>query len=173
MPSRAPVISLNAIVLRLRRNRWYKRGVLSLTIGADAMKKLFALTLCVLLTSSCHPRQGYFPTGKGSTMTLSVQTQAELDQANQRINAYNQELLRQGFREVSISTINSAEVSVLEGRFGRLKDLVVTLKTNQQLEEDKPEVSGGIHASLSDPEADKEFDDLYKKVVLVVTGRPL
>ena len=137
------------------------------------MKKLFALTLCVLLTSGCHPRQGYFPTGKGSTMTLSVQTQAELDQANQRINAYKQELLRQGFREVSISTINSAEVSVLEGRYGRLKDLVVTLKTNQQLEEDKPEVSGGIHASLSDPEADKEFDDLYKKVVLVVTGRPL
>lgn len=137
------------------------------------MKKLFALTLCVLLTSSCHPRQGYFPTGKGSTMTLSVQTQAELDQANQRINAYKQELLRQGFREVSISTSNSAEVSVLEGRYGRLKDLVVTLKTNQQLEEDKPEVSGGIHASLSDPEADKEFEDLYKKVVLVVTGRPL
>lgn len=139
------------------------------------MKKLFALTLLALLATHCSigPPQRYNPSSKGATMTYSVGTQAELDEANQRINAFKQELLQQGFRRVSVSFSNSAEISILEGQHGRLKDLRVTLKTNQQLQDEKPQLSGGIQASLQDAEADKEFEDLYNRVVLVVTGHPL
>lgn len=133
------------------------------------MKKLFALTLLALLAANCSNGRS----SKGSNMTFSVQTQAELDQANQRINAFKQELLQQGFREVSISSFNTAEVSVLEGQHGRLRNLRVTLKTNTQLLDNEPEVAGGINASIPDDEAEKEYDALYSKVVAVVTGRPL
>lgn len=40
-------------------------------------------------------------------MTFDAVTQAQLDQGNQRINAFKEELLRQKFRLVSVSTINS------------------------------------------------------------------
>ena len=136
------------------------------------MRKLIALTLCTLLTTTCYPRGQKAPLDKGSTMTFGVGTQAELDQANERINAFHQALLKQGFREVSVSSSNSAEEFVLEGQHGRLNNLRVTLKTNKRLEEDKPEVAGGIHASIPNEQADKEFEELYAKVVAVVTGRP-
>ena len=105
-------------------------------------------------------------------MTYGVGTQAELDQANQRINAFKEDLLRRGFRTVSVSFSDSKEESILDGQYGRLKDLRVTLQTNKRLEEDAPEVAGGIHASISDEQADREFEELYKNVITVVTGRP-
>lgn len=111
-------------------------------------------------------------------MTYSVGTQAELDAGNQRINNYRQELLRQGFREVSSSFTdttgaipNSKEQFVLEGQYGRLKDLRVTLWTIKRLQKDRTEIGGGIDASLSDEQADRDFDELYKKVSFVVTGQ--
>jgi hypothetical protein len=51
----------------------------------------------------------------GSTLTYGVGTQTELDQANQRINAFKEELLRQGFRQVSVSFSDSKEEFILEG----------------------------------------------------------
>jgi len=105
-------------------------------------------------------------------MTYGVGTQAELDQANQRINAFKQDLLRQGFRTVSISSSDSKEEFILEGQYGRLKDLRVTLRTNKSLEKDEPEVAGGIDASINDEQADQEFEALYKKVSTIVTGQP-
>lgn len=103
-------------------------------------------------------------------MTHGVGTQAELDLANQRINAFKEELLRQGFRQVSVSFSNSKEEFILEGQYGRLKDLRVTLRTNKRLEKEEPELAGGIRASITDEQAEKEFEELYKKVVFVVTG---
>lgn len=105
-------------------------------------------------------------------MTYGVGTQAELDQGNQRINAFKEELLRQRFRQVSVSFSDSKEESILEGEYGRLKDLRVTLRTNKRLEEEAPELAGGIHASIRDEQADHEFEQLYKKVISVVTGQP-
>jgi hypothetical protein len=105
-------------------------------------------------------------------MTHRVSTQAELDRGNQRINAFKEELLRQGFREVSLSFFDSKEQSILEGEYGRLEDLRVTLRTNTRLEEKAPELAGGIHASIRDEQADQEFEELYKKVIFVVTGQP-
>jgi hypothetical protein len=135
------------------------------------MKSLFALTLCALLAGNCST--GYENSyGKGSTLTYRVGTQADLDQANQRIIAFKEELLRQGFREVSVSFSDSKEEVILEGQYGRLKDLRVTLRTNKRLEEEKPELAGGIHASIRDEQADQEFEELYKKVISVVTGQP-
>ena len=136
------------------------------------MKRLFALTLCALLASHCSTEYRKSYGSKGSTMTYGVGTQAELDEANQRINAFKEDLLRQGFRTVSVSFSDSKEESILEGQYGRLKDLRVTLQTNKRLEEDAPEVAGGIHASISDEQADREFEELYKNVITVVTGQP-
>ena len=136
------------------------------------MKRLFALTLCALLPSNCSTEYRKSYGSKGSTMTYGVGTQAELDEANQRINAFKEDLLRRGFRTVSVSFSDSKEESILEGQYGRLKDLRVTLQTNKRLEEDAPEVAGGIHASISDEQADREFEELYKNVITVVTGRP-
>lgn len=114
-------------------------------------------------------------------MTYSVGTQAELDAANQRINAYRQELLRQGFHEVSASffdktaspsLINSKEEFMLEGQYGNLKDLRVTLWTTRLIEKDDQRPIGGrIHASINDEQADRDFEELYKKVSFVVTGQ--
>ena len=146
------------------------------------MKRLFTLTLFGLLAISCSRENSYVAnSSKGSTMTSSVGTQAELDAANQRINEYRQELLRQGFHEVSASfsdktdatsLINSKEEFVLEGQYGNLKDLRVTLWTTKRLEKDQPQLGGGIHASLNDEQANRDFEELYKKVSSVVTGQP-
>ena len=137
------------------------------------MKRLFALTLCALLASNCSAGSGYGNSySKGSTMTHSVGTQAELDQGNQRINTFKEELLRQGFRQVSVSSSDSKAEFILEGQYGKLKDLRVTLRTNKRLEEEAPELAGGIHASIRDEQAGQEFEELYKKVISVVTGQP-
>ena len=133
------------------------------------MKKLFALTLALLLATSCALRHENSYSSK--TMTNKVGTQDQLDQGNQRINAFREELLRQGFREVSASFSDSKEVFVLAGQYGRLKDLRVTLQTDNRLEEDKPELAGGIAATITGEQANHEFEELYKKVVFVVTGR--
>jgi hypothetical protein len=136
------------------------------------MKRLFALTLCALLTSNCSTGYRRSFGSKGATMTYSVGTQDALGEANQRINTFKEDLLGQGFRTVSISSSDSKEEFILDGQYGRLKDLRVTLQTNKRLEKEGPEVAGGIHASISDEQADQEFEELYKKVITVVTGRP-
>ena len=143
------------------------------------MKRLLALTLFALLAIGCsRGNNGVLFSSKGASMTSSVGTQAELDAANQRVNEFKQELLRQGFHEVSASFSdstgafsNSREECVLEGQYGRLKDLQVTLWTTKRLEKDQPQLGGGIHASIADHEADREFEELYKKVSTIVTGR--
>ena len=134
------------------------------------MKKLFALTLCTLLASNCFSGYRKSVRGKGSTMNYKVETQAELDAANQRINAFKAELMRQGFRQRSVAFSNSQEEVVLEGQSGRLKDLRVMLRTNTELKKEGTDLAGGIDASISDEQADREYDELYKKVIFVVTG---
>ena len=136
------------------------------------MKRLLTLTLFGLLAISCSNRGS---SSKGSSMSYSVATQAELDAGNQRINNYKQELLRQGFHVVSASFLdtvaNSKEEFILEGQYGKLKDLRVTLWTIKRLEKDNTELGGGIHASIQDEQADRDFEELYKKVSFVVTGQ--
>ncbi len=140
------------------------------------MTKLLTLTVLALLAISCDVSRS----SKGSSMAYSVATQAELDAGNQRINQFKQELLRQGFHEVSVSfsdktfstsLVNSKEEVVLEGQYGKLRDLRVTLWTTKLLEKEQSQLGGGIQASLSDEQADRDFDELYKKVSFVVTGQ--
>jgi hypothetical protein len=142
------------------------------------MKRLLTLTLFALLVISCA--RGHFSTSsKGSSMTYTAGTQAELDAANKRINDYRQELLRQGFREVSSSfstetagssDVNTKEKFVLEGRYRNLKDLRVTLWTTKRLEKEESQLGGGIDASINNEQDDRDFEELYKKVSFVVTG---
>lgn len=143
------------------------------------MKRLLTLTLFGLMIINCScGNSGFTRSSKGSSMTYSVGTQAELDAANQRINGYRQELMRQGFREVSASFTNttgiapnSKEEVVLEGQYGKLKDLRVTLWTTTRLEKDQTQIGGGVRASIKDEQADRDFEELYKKVSFVVTGQ--
>ena len=144
------------------------------------MKRMLTLTFFGLLAISCSGgNRGAAYYSKGASMTYSVGTQADLDAANQRVNDYKQELLRQGFHEVSVSFsdktadtsyVNSKEEFVLEGRYRDLKDLRVTLWTTKRLEKDQPHLGGGVHASINDEQADRDFEELYKKVSFVVTG---
>jgi len=144
------------------------------------MKRMLTLTLFALLAISCTRGNGVFSrSSKGSSMTFSPGTQAELDAANQRIRDYRQELLRQGFHEVSTSLntqtantsyVNTKEEFVLEGQYRNLKDLRVTLWTTKRLEKEESPPGGGIHASINDEQADRDFEELYKKVSFVVTG---
>lgn len=105
-------------------------------------------------------------------MNYYVETQAQLDQGNQRIDAYKEELLRQGFRLVSVSSFNSRKEVILEGQQGRLKQLRVRLLTNTSLEKEAPELAGGIYATISDELAMQEYEELSKKVNAIVTGYP-
>lgn len=132
-------------------------------------KRVFALIAYLLLAIGCSGRNSH---GKGSTMTLTVATQDKLDEGNQRINEFKQELLRKGFREVSSSSSDSKEEVILEGRYGALKDLKVTLWTGKRLEIKEPQLGGGIHAYIVSKEAEQEYEELYKKVVSVVVGKP-
>jgi len=141
------------------------------------MKRLLTLTLFGLMTIGCSGNQGYTPTSKDSSMTNTVGTQAELDTANQRMNDYRQELLRQGFHEIWASSTNttgvisnSKEEHVLEGQYRNLKDLRVTLWTTTRLQKDQPHLGGGVQASINSEQADQDFEELYKKVSFVVTG---
>lgn len=144
------------------------------------MKRMLTLTLFGLLAISCVNRNGSVSlSSKGASMTFSTGTQAELDAGNQRINDYRQELLRQGFHEVSLSVtsatagtsyVNRKEEHILEGQYRNLKDLRVTLWTTQRLEKDQPQLGGGVHASIKNEQDDRDFEELYKKVTLVVTG---
>jgi len=142
------------------------------------MKRLLTLTLFALLAISCSSgNRAASVSSKGSNMTYSVGTQAELDAANQRVNKYRQELIRQGFHAISESfsdstgtTYNSRDEVVLEGQYGKLKNLQVTLWTTTRLEKDQPHLGGGVHASIVDEQAARDFEELYKKVCFVVTG---
>jgi hypothetical protein len=144
------------------------------------MKRLLTLTLFGLLTISCSGgNSAVSNSSKGASMTYSAGTQAELDAGNQRINDYRQELLRQGFHEISFSVsdetantsyVNSKEEFVLEGQYRNLKNLRVTLWTTKILQKDQPQLGGGVHASIRDEQADRDFEELYKKVSFVVTG---
>ncbi|HYV11501.1 MAG TPA: hypothetical protein VE980_11425 [Pyrinomonadaceae bacterium] len=143
------------------------------------MKRLLTLTLFALLAISCSGgNRAVSHSSKGSSMTYSVGTQAELDAANQRVNNYRQELIKQGFHAISESfsdnfgvTSNSRKEVVLEGQYGKLKNLQVTLWTTTRLAKDQPHLGGGIHASIGDDQDDRDFEALYKKVCFVVTGR--
>jgi hypothetical protein len=144
------------------------------------MKRLLTLTLFGLLAISCSGgNRGAASSSKSSTMTFTAGTQAELDAGNQRINDYRQELLREGFHEVSVSfsdetantsSVNSKEQFVLEGQYRNLKDLRVTLWTTKRLQKEQSHLGGGIDASIIDDQADRDFEELYKKVSFVVTG---
>lgn len=144
------------------------------------MKRLFALTFCALLAINCSSRNKYPISGMDSTMNCNVETQAQLDQANRRIKAFKEELLRQGFRLVSVSTFNSSEDSsfnsredvILAGQHGRLKELRITLVTNTSLQKEGPELAGGVYASISDEQTMQEYEELSKKVDALVTGYP-
>ena len=143
------------------------------------MKRLLTLTLFGLMATSCtHKYDPYSNSSKSRSMTYSASSQADLDAGNQRINDYKQELLQQGFREVSKFTThtsggavsNSKEEFVLEGQYRNLKDLKVTFLTTKLLEKDQPQLRGGIDASIDNEQADRDFEELYKKVSFVVTG---
>jgi hypothetical protein len=133
-------------------------------------KRVFVLIACGLLAIGCSRLN---PTGIGRTMSFTASTQDQLDEGNKRINDFKQELLTQGFRVVSSSSSDSKEQVILEGRYGGLKDLKVTLWTGKRLEMKEPQLGGGIHASMVSKEAEQEFDELYRRVVFVVTGKPL
>jgi len=145
------------------------------------MKKSLVLTLFALLAISCsRANSSVAHSSKGSTMTYSASTQAELDAANKRIKDYQQELLKQGFREVSVGFSNKTvstsvtgenELVILEGQYGTLKDLRVSLWTSKWLQKDQPQVGGRVNASLSDEQAERDFNELYKRVSSVVTGQ--
>ena len=145
------------------------------------MNRLLTLTLFALLAVSCnHRSNGFSSSSKGSNLTSSVGTQAELDAANKRVNEFKQELLQQGFHEVSVafsdktsgtSIVDEKETVVLEGQYGRLEDLRVTLWASKWLQKDQPHLGGGVHASIVDDQADKDFEALYKKLCFAVTGR--
>ena len=144
------------------------------------MKRLLTLTLFGLMAISCTRGNGSVSlSSKGASMTFSTGTQAELDAGNRRINDYRQELLQQGFHEISSSVtsatagtsyVNRKEEHILEGQYRNLKDLRVTLWTTQRLEKDQPQLGGGVHASIKNEQDDRDFEELYKKVTLVVTG---
>ncbi len=132
-------------------------------------KRVFALIAFFLLAIGCSGEKSY---GKGSTMSSTVATQDQLNEGNQRINEFKQELLMKGFREVSSSSSDSKEQVILEGRYGALKDLKVTLWTGKRLEMKEPQLGGGIHASIVSKEAEQEFEELYRRVVSIVVGEP-
>jgi len=144
------------------------------------MKGLLTLTLFGLLAISCTRGNSAFTNAsKGSSMTYTAGTQAELDAGNKRIHDYRQELLRQGFHEISTSLttqtgdspdVNAKEKFILEGPYRNLKDLRVTLWTTKRLEKEEPQLGGGIDASIHNEQDDRDFEELYKKVSFVVTG---
>jgi len=82
-------------------------------------------------------------------MTNTVTTQAQLNEGNQRINEFKQELLRKGFREVSSFSSDSKDQVILEGRYGALKDLEVTLWTGKRLETKEPQFRRGYSCVFS------------------------
>jgi len=144
------------------------------------MKRMLTLTLFGLLAISCISRNSaYSNSSKDSSMTYTAGTQADLDAGNKRIHDYRQELLRQGFHEISTSLttqtgdssdVNAKEKFILEGPYRNLKDLRVTLWTTKRLEKENAELGGGIYASIKNEQDDRDFEELYKKVSFVVTG---
>jgi hypothetical protein len=134
--------------------------------------RLLILTLSGLLTISCvNQSASNAPMSKRATMSYSVGTQAEMDATNQRINEFKQELLRQGFHDQSRSVSDASNEFILAGQYGNLTDLRVTLRTAKRLQNEPPPFAGGVHASIKDEQADREFKELYKKVCGVVTGQ--
>ncbi|HEX7335247.1 MAG TPA: hypothetical protein VF290_27345 [Pyrinomonadaceae bacterium] len=150
------------------------------------MKRFFTLTFCTLLALSCVNRNKYPLSSMNSTMNFHAGTQAELDEGNQRINAYKEELLQQGYRLVSTSTFHSSSSSnsdfnsssnsrkqvILDGQHGRLKQVRITLLTSTSLVDEGPDLAAGVYAAISDEQGMQEYNELYGKVVGIVTGRP-
>ena len=131
-------------------------------------KRLFALIACVLLAIGCSGEKAHH---LGKIQTSTVTTQDELDKGNRRINEFKQELLMKGFRAVSSHSSDSIEQVILEGRYGGLKDLQVTLWTGKRLEMKDPQLGGGIDAVIVSQESEYEFHELYKRVASIVVGK--
>src|SRR6476646_669706 len=133
------------------------------------MRKLFTLMLLALIAIGCSLKYAGTPrNSKDKSMTSTFETQAQLDDGNQRIRDFKQQLLQQGFHEVSVGYSSSPSDSqaefTLEGKYGTLKDVRVTLQTRTQLQKDQPELRGGVKAGIRDEQADRDFEELYKKV---------
>ena len=131
-------------------------------------KRVFALIAFGLFAIGCSIEN---PHGKGSTMTFTASTQSQLDEGNQRINEFKQELLKQGFHVVSSFSSDSKEQVILKGHYGKLKGLEVTLWTGKRLDVKEPHLGGGIHASIASEEAERKFDELYRRVESIVVGK--
>lgn len=131
-------------------------------------KRVFALIVCTLLAIGCSQEE---PEGKGASRTHIVATQDELDEGIRRIDQFKQELLKQDFREIHSLRSSETEKTTLKGRYGSLRDLEVTLWYGKKLESEEPHLGGHIYATIISKEADKEFDELYKRVETVVSGK--
>jgi len=126
-----------------------------------------AFAICSLLVISGSAQH---PMNKAATISYAADTQQHLDECNQRLNEFKQELLSKGFREVSSSKSDSEDQAMLKGDYGALKDLEVTLWTFKQADSEKSRIIARIKAYVEGEEASREFNRLRKKIDSLPTG---
>ena len=133
-------------------------------------KRVLALIACTLFAKGCSTESRR--DRMTSSMSSIASTQDRLNEDNQRINELKQELLKQGFGVAASDTSDSKEQVILKGRYGKLKDIEVTLWTGKQLEIREPHSGAIISATITSDEAEREFRDFSSKVSSIVEGRP-
>ena len=111
--------------------------------------------------------------GKGMTHTFDFGNhEARLQEGIARIQAFEEELRNEGFRQVSVShssspTHKKREVT-LKGRYRHLGTVQVTLWTNTQLDAEEPQIGAGFDAYIRNDASEvtwEEFNDRFRRAV--------
>lgn len=133
-----------------------------LSLGAVFLL-LFLLALVVypdILTSNAS--------GKGHTFTYKFATEADLQQAVERVRVFEEELYNEGFRLVSVALSHDKREVTLTGRYNRLGKVEVRLWTNTRLEIEEPHIGTGFYAFIRNDAAEAAWHELNDRFRVVV-----
>ena len=108
--------------------------------------------------------------GKGHSFTYKFATEADLQQAVERVRVFEEELYNEGFRQVSIALSNDKREVTLTGRYGRLGKVEIILWTNTRLEIEEPHIGVGFNAYIRNEATEGAWDELDARFRVVVRG---
>ncbi len=113
--------------------------------------------------------------GKGMTHTFNFgDNEARLQQGIARIQAFEEELRAEGFRQLSESVASSATYEkrkvTLEGRYRHLGTVEVTLWTNTGLNTEEPQIGAGFDADIRNDASELAWEELSARFRRAVQG---
>jgi hypothetical protein len=131
-------------------------------------KRALLLIACSFIAVSCDGRS---VPSKATYSTFTAGNEAEVREGSRRTREYEQELLHQGFRVISTTNSDLSEKIDLKGDYKDLKNVEIRLSIGKKLEMKGPYFGGDLRAFLPDSTAEREFEEMEKRLHLAIQGK--